>query len=262
MRRLALVLVVAAASGCGPPDNAAKPGAKRPAYDPDRDSRPLPSEEHLRRAESLIQEERFAEAAAEFRKVLQQDEKNVAALSGLNRIASRTGDAAGALAFIARAVELRPDDGTLVNQMGVALVMNGKRCEAAKAFERANALRPEDPLVLLNAANNWADLGEWARAQECARSAADRLPEVETPWLVLGRLQVRQGKSAEAIPFFREAARRAPENSLVHYHLGKALVAAGRREEAEGPFRIALRGNPPAEIKQEVEALLAGAHPK
>jgi Flp pilus assembly protein TadD len=252
MRFPAAVVLSLLAAGCGPGDAAAPaiPGGS-PA------TSTLPAAEHLRRAQDFLSGDRLAEAAAEYRKALDQDAKSVPALEGLSRIAARMNDAPSSLGFIARAAELSPEDGAIVNQLGVAMVSNGRKREAAKTFERAMALRPRDPLVLLNAAQNQADLGDWALARRHAESAAALIPEDATPWLLMGRFQMRQDKFGEAVAPLREAARRAPDEAMVQYYLGKALVSAGRRAEAEEPLRAALRGNPPADIRQEVEALLS-----
>ena len=97
----------------------------------------------------------------------------------------------------------------------------------------------------------------WDRAESSAEAAATLIPDDATPWLLLGRFQMRQEKFADAVVPLREAAKRAPDQALVQYHLGKALAAAGRRQEADESLRAALRGNPPADIRKEVEALLA-----
>jgi len=244
----AAVLIVFTAS-CGPGEGAAPDAATVKTKAP---------QGSVIRAKELLAAERLAEAAAEYRAVLIQDPKSVAALEGLSRIASRMNDAPSALGFITRAAELKPDDASIVNQLGVALVSNGRKKEAAQVFERALALNPRDPFACLNAAQNQADLGDWDRARRHAEAAAELLPADATPWLLLGRFQMRQGKFVEAVAPLREAAKRAPDQALVHYHLGKALVAAGRRGEAEEPLRAALRGNPPDDVRKEVEALLAG----
>jgi tetratricopeptide (TPR) repeat protein len=246
MRKLAAVLLLAA--GCGPGEGAG-PEAPPPSAKSAQGS--------LSRAKELLDGERLAEAAAEYRAVLIRDPKSVPAFEGLSRIASRMNDGPSALGFIARAVELRPDDPTLVNQMGVAFVTNGRRNEAAQAFDRALALNPRDALACLNAAQNQAELGNWEGARRHAQAAAEILPADATPWLLMGRFQMRQGRFADAVAPLREAAKRAPDEALVQYNLGKALAASGRREEAEQPLRAALRGNPPADVRKEVEALLA-----
>ena len=253
MRIPAALVLALLAAGCGPGDSTppAVPG-------PNPADSSLPPAEHLRRAQDFLSGDRLAEAAAEYRAVLSRDPKNVPALEGLSRISARMNDATSSLAFISRAAELSPEDGSIVNQLGVALVSNGRKRDAARTFERAMTLRPRDPLVLLNAAQNQADLGDWAQARKHAENAAALIPEDATPWLLLGRFQMRQDKYADAVAPLREAARRAPDQALVQYYLGKALVSAGRRPEAEEPLRAALRGNPPADIRQEVEALLAG----
>jgi len=248
MRRLAALVVIALA-GCGPGDGAAPepPSVKT-----------RPPEGSLNRAKDHLAAERLADAAAEYRAVLLQDPKSVPALEGLSRIAARMNDAPSTLGFIARAAELRPDDSAIVNQLGVAYVSNGRRTEAAQAFDRAIAINPRDPLACLNAAQNQAELGNWEGARRHAEAAAAIMPADATPWLLLGRFQMRQGRFADAVAPLREAAKRAPDEALVQYNLGKALASSGRREEAEQPLRAALRGNPPEDVRKEVEALLAG----
>lgn len=253
--RAPLVLVVLALAGCGPGESGPAP-ALGPGGFRSGPERPIP--ERLSRGEELFSKDRLAEAAAEFRAVLDRDAKNVQALVGLSRIAGRMEDGAASLRFISRAAELRPDDGSIVNQLGVAQVACGRKQEASKTFERAARMAPGDPLILLNSAQNRADLGDWPGASDLARRASELLPKDATPWLLLGRFEMRQEKFARAVPLLQEASHRAPENAIVHYHLGKSLAAVGRREEAREAFRVALQGNPPPEVQKEVETLLTG----
>ncbi len=259
MRRAA-ALVLILCGGCGPADPPA-PVSAAPRTNPNSPG-PGSTPERLKRAESLMKEERLAEAGAAFREILAQDPRHIEALAGLGRIASRMGDAASALQFLTRANELQPDDPALLNHLGAVLVMNGRRTEAAKAFARSQELRPGDPQVAVNAALNLADLNQWGPAREQARRAAELLPRDPTPWLVLGRLEARQGRHAEALPHFQEAARRGPEEAIVQYHLGKALIAAGRKQDALAPLRSVLHGRITPEIRREVELLIADLEKK
>src|SRR6185503_19133225 len=234
-------------TGCGPGEGA---GPEAPA------AAPKAAQGSLSRAKELRDGERLAEAAAEYRAVLLRDPKSVPALEGLSRIAARMNDAPSSLGFIARAAELKPDDASIVNQLGVAYVSNGRKKEAAQAFERALTINPHDPFACLNAAQNQADLGDWDRARRHAEAAAALLPQDATPWLLLGRFQMRQGKYAEAVAPLREAVQRAPDQALVQYNFGKALASSGRRQEAEAPLRAALRGSPPDDVRKEIEAIL------
>lgn len=251
----AVLVALAFTLGCGPGDPGV--GAVGLGKPPSLEAA-LSTAERLRRAQEFLRQDRLAEAAAEYRAALAQDPKCVRALEGLSRVSSRMEDAPAALAFISRAAEVSPDDASIVNELGVALVSAGRKKDAARAFERAMALDPRDPLALLNAAQNQADLGDWEAARRHAERAAALIPEDATPWVLLGRFQMRQEKYAQAVAPFREAARRAPEQAMVQYFLGKSLAQAGRREEALEPLRAALRGNPPADVRREVEAMLAG----
>lgn len=253
MRRGATLLLLFCA-GCGPADPPA-PTSAAARTNPGTPG-PESTAECLKRAEALMKAERLAEAGAAFREILVREPHHIEALSGLGRIASRMGDGASALRFLTRANELQPDNPALLNHLGAVLVMNGRRTEAAKAFARSQELRPEDPQVAINAALNLADLNQWDPARDQARRAAKLLPEDPTPWMVLGRLETRQGRHAEALICFQEAARRGPGEAIVQYHLGKALLAAGRKNEALEPLRAVRRGKLTPEIRQEVEALI------
>ena len=250
MRRLPLAAAALFLAGCGPGDPPPPGGV------PAAPTSTISAAEHLRRGHDSLSGDRLADAAAEYRAVLTQDPKNIPALEGLSRISARMSDAPAALGFIARAAELSPQDGAIVNQLGVALVSNGRKREAAGIFERAMELRPRDPLVLLNAAQNQADLGDWAKARGYAERAAALIPNDATPWLLLGRFQMRQEKFADAVAPLQEAAKRAPDEAMVQYYLGKALAASGRRDEAEAALRAVLRLKAPPEIRREVEAIL------
>jgi tetratricopeptide (TPR) repeat protein len=251
MRRAAAALLILIA-GCGPGEGTP------PAQSVPGSGQDLSVPERLKRAQEFLGRDRLADAAAEYRAALALDPKNVAALEGLSRISSRMDDAPASLAFITRAADLSPGDGSIVNQLGVALLACGRKREAAAAFDKATALNPKDPLPLLNAAQNQADLGDWAKAKQFAEAASALIPEDATPWLLLGRFQMRQEKYADAVAPLKEAARRAPDQPMVQYYLGKSLAAAGRREEAREPLRAALQGNPPDDVRKEVEAILAG----
>jgi Flp pilus assembly protein TadD len=263
VRTLAAWILIGVAASCGPdPSSASAPPKAANAWSDARYAPSAPREgttdERIRRGKEHLEKERYAEAAAEFREVASRDPKNADALEGLSQVAARMGDGASALTFISRAVELRPEDAALANQRGITFVMLQRRREAAAEFDRAISLRPDDPLIHLNAALNRADLGEWRVAEEHAKKAAERVPRDATPWLILGRFQVRQGKFSDAVAPLQEALRRSPDNALINYHLGKALSSAGRRAEAVTPLKAALVGNPPPEIRKEVEGLLAG----
>lgn len=258
MRPLVLLLCLAS---CGPEDPAL---AKR---DPNawKDERlgsgtPAPlrsADERIRRADDFMKQERLAEAGAEYRSVLSQDPLSIPALVGLSRVSTRMNDPSASLTFISRAAQLRPQDAALVNEMAVAQVVSGKRQEAALTFEKARALNPNDPLISINESLNLADLGRWDAAQRAVERAAAALPKDPTPWLLMGRFQMRQERNAEALPYLLEAAKRGPSDGLVHYHLGKVLIASGRKGDAAAAFQVALKSSPPDEIRKEIEGLLA-----
>jgi tetratricopeptide (TPR) repeat protein len=85
---------------------------------------------------------------------------------------------------------------------------------------------------------DWADLDRlWGKTADCA-------PGFHGPFSLMGTARLRQGKPAEALPFFEKAVALAPEISSTHYNLGLALHRLGRHQEAEQAYRKALSLSP------------------
>ncbi|MDJ0277088.1 tetratricopeptide repeat protein [Sphingomonas sp. 2R-10] len=111
----------------------------------------------------------------------------------------QSGDWAGALPMLRRAVELGPQEPVALNYLGYAQVDHGENVpEATRMLERAHALAPRDPAI--------ADSLGWAR--------------------------FRAGNIAAALPLIEGAVRRAPDDVEINEHLGDVYWAAGRRVEA------------------------------
>jgi Flp pilus assembly protein TadD len=251
---MAGALCLAALGACGRKEPPAPPA--KPAPRIEMELTPPPDDPNMSPGERLLYQDRLAEASEEFRAALRRNEKDVGALVGLSKVAVRLGDGPGALVYARRAAELQPEDGTVTNYLGTALQLNGRPEDAARAFERALGQRPDDPLILMNAALSYADLGRWERAHECAGRAAQLVPGLVNPHVLRGQFCVRQGKPADAAAHFREALRIVPDRAILHYHLGKALLAAGKKDEGAEELRAALRGDAPPEVRKEIEGLL------
>jgi tetratricopeptide (TPR) repeat protein len=71
-----------------------------------------------------------------------------------------------------RALQLRPGDGALMNNLGVALWNLGDRGEALAAFERARERLPDDRNVVENVAAACLDLRRPEEARRLFRTAA------------------------------------------------------------------------------------------
>ncbi|OFX18704.1 MAG: hypothetical protein A2V77_01130 [Anaeromyxobacter sp. RBG_16_69_14] len=149
---------------------------------------------------------------------------------------------------------LRPiveDDPQLVeawNNLGIALLRQGKVDGARAAFERAISLDPAYPAALQNA--GLLALGEDGRPVEAAelfRRAAAADPGAAAPRVNLAIALARAGRVAEARAVLLGARKRFPQDPDVLYHLGIVSERAGdrvRAAEAYAAFLAAAPGTP------------------
>jgi Flp pilus assembly protein TadD len=178
--------------------------------------------------------------------------------------------------------------------LGSWLLKNGQTPAALERYRAALQMSPDDPLVLYDAANAFAGLGNLGEAIKnyrralqfapgrpnilnnlgCALMGQNRLPEAITnfeaalkaqPDFVfahnsLGTALFKQGRFDEAAQHFFTAAKLAPENPQFAANLGDALVRLGKPAAAADCYRQALQLEPGnQEILSKLNAL--AGHP-
>ena len=97
--------------------------------------------------------------------------------------------------------------------LGESLYQEGKYQESAKAYQRCVQLRPDDATVLNNLGNSLTAAGDYARAEPLLQQAlavdekalGPNHPDVATNFNNLARLYQSQGKNAEAEPLYKHA---------------------------------------------------------
>lgn len=118
----------------------------------------------------------------------------------------RSGDWAGALPHLRKAVELAPDEPVALNYLGYAQAERGENLpEAVALLERANRLQPDDAAI--------TDSLGWA--------------------------YFKSGDLARALPLLERAAQGQPSSVTINEHLGDAYWRVGRRFEARYAWRAA-----------------------
>jgi arylsulfatase A-like enzyme/thioredoxin-like negative regulator of GroEL len=165
---------------------------------------------YARIAAALEALERFDEAGAAWRAVLERDPTSAAARAALGLLAERAGDLAAARAQYEAGVAERAGG-------DAAWRLAALQIEAGET-ERAQSLL--------------AELGVWAE-----RGAAA---------LRLARAEQKAGRPADAARRLEAAARAEPRDLAVAVALGDALAAAGRRGDAEAAYTRTLELVDPA----------------
>ena len=133
-----------------------------------------------------------------------------------------------------------------------------KRWDRAEAdLKRALELRPDQPSVLNYLAYSWVEQGRNLRQAETMlkKAVADR-PDDGYIIDSLGWVYFRQGRFDEAVVELEKAVSLRPGDPTLNDHLGDAYWAVGRKREAEFQWRTALALKPDAEQQALIEAKL------
>lgn len=116
----------------------------------------------------------------------------------------------------------------------------GRMSEAEILLQKAEKMRPNDPLIAATWGEQYAAQGRWPEAIARYRSAVERAPEEAIYKHQLGVALVKSGATHEALLVFGEIV--APEEA--HYNVGYLLQQQGKLMEAETEYQRALALNP------------------
>lgn len=126
-----------------------------------------------------------------------------------------SGNLAGALTNVQRAVDLLPSSSEDWSELGVILAKQRKYEEATTAFRRAFQLNSQDVWALQGLAQSLNDLGRPEEAIREYRHALAVKPRFGLAWMGLGQIFEKMGRQAEAEDCYHKALanriNRAPE---------------------------------------------------
>lgn len=119
---------------------------------------------------------------------------------------------------------------------GNELLRQGQFAEAAKVYEEAKRLTPEDEDVHYNLGIAFARMGRQEEAVASYRRALELFPQYAEAHNNLGILLHRMGKLDEAFEHFRAAIKAVPDYASAYNNLGNALRQRGLAAEATDAF--------------------------
>jgi len=185
----------------------------------------------LTEAHALMAERRFPEAAAAYRRALDQAPGNAEALLGLADTALAGGDLGAAGRYASQALENDPNDTAALMRVGLVQARSGQLLPAIATFERVVNAEPRNGEALA------------ALAAALARS----------------------GRPAEAVPLFQRALDSGLRSTSVLNGLGFAMIESGDRRGALAVLRASLKLDPRQQRISEIVAELSepgGRSPK
>jgi tetratricopeptide (TPR) repeat protein len=125
--------------------------------------------------------------------------------------------------------------------LGVAYLRAGRNQEALRAFEHELKRMPRDYWTLYYLAFLHDAEGQLDAARERAQLALALQPRSAEAGALLGKVLLKQGKAAEAVPPLETAVGQNPNDANLRFQLGRAYQQSGRRQDAAREFAEAQR---------------------
>lgn len=131
-----------------------------------------------------------------------------------------------------RAIELDPENTTILRQKGKALANMGNLSVSIRIFENLIELDPNDAEAWYNKGNILYNLSMHSESIEAYKEAIEIDPEYKDAWIKNGQILCEIGKYDEALIAFDKAIELNPNDAEAWFNKGSVLDSLGRYDEA------------------------------
>lgn len=238
------------------------PAAALRALDASPSGGPLGLRRELARAEALSALDRRPEAEAVLRAAIASYPRRPEPLIALGDLLRRQDRFAEAVAAYGEVIDRLSAAGLpvpwrLYYVRGIALDRSDRWPEAERDFLAALELEPDQATVLNYLGYSWVDRGmNLERAQAMLRRAVELSPNDGFIVDSLGWAHYRLGDYQEAVVHLERAVELQPGDPVLNDHLGDAYWRAGRQREARFQWERVLIFSPEPELAAEVRRKL------
>ena len=156
----------------------------------------------------------------------------------------KTGRLSQAIEANRKLVSITPQDAGAHNNMGNALLADGRPDEAKLSFQKAITLQPSYSEAYSNLGNTFQELGILEEAENNHKQAISLKPDFVSAHFNLGVVLQLLNRLEEAEGCYRKALELAPDYAKAHNNLGNVLQAQGKLNEAEASFEKAIALKP------------------
>jgi tetratricopeptide (TPR) repeat protein len=183
------------------------------------------------------------------------------------------GNEQAALEGFQRALEIKPDDASLHEDIGLHLqyrinrpadaiphYLEALRLDAIDEATAKDLSQQPKVRVRVNLAVAYRLTGQDSLAEEQLRSAVKEDPDVQLPdaWVNLAGVLAQKGDLAGAVALLERVTAKHPQDAGAHFDLGYALGSSGRMREAIAQYELGLNAKPDdADAHVEVAQMLA-----
>ena len=198
----------------------------------------------LRKAHSLYEQGRLAEAGELYQTALRLDPGHDRALYNFGLVQMRSGRLDEALGHFSKAIEQNPDFAEAHNAAGIALRMSGRNQEAIAHYQKSLAIKPGYAEAENNLGLALRELEHYEEAAAHHRKALALKPDYPEAENNLGAALAALGRYEEAATHYRKAVSLRPDFAEAYSNLGIALQPLDRHDDALAQFDKALALKP------------------
>ncbi len=185
-------------------------------------------------------EERWEEASAHFQRVLEEDAEDASAMHYLALIADARGDVEGALGWYDRAIALDPEDPDVLLDKGALLIEQDRVSEAREVFQRVIELDPDNARAQLLAGMSAYRAGDHQAAKPYLARAGELDPTLrDDARYYTGLSEAVLGNVVAAASAFNDTATQSPLSDIGKSAQGFA-DALERGGQPARPWRASL----------------------
>jgi len=204
---------------------------------------------HVKRGDAYVKEEKFREAAIEYRNAVKAVPKDAAAHWKLAKASLEAKDIRTGFAELQKTVELDPNNFEALGKLGEIYVMAGKKDEAAQIADNLVKNRPNDPQGYILQSGLAVRAGRLDEGIAKLKKAAELDPKRVRTLLTIGNMYLLKRDRKGAQEWFDKALAADPGSADVHVARGNFFFASGERDEGEKEYRKAI------ELSKEKETL-------
>ncbi len=157
---------------------------------------------------------------------------------------SATGGAERAIPILERAIQVAPKDSRPHRQLGKLEVTLHQNDQAREQFEKAIALRPDDPFAYIDLVGLYRTSGDVSAALRLLNEAVAHCPNAEGVQLEMGLALMAAGRVGEALPYLQKAVELAPDNPTNYEELAKAQFRLNDQPGGAATVKIGLERAP------------------
>jgi protein O-mannosyl-transferase len=183
-------------------------------------------------------------------------------IAGLYAVATVTQQSywASDLLLYGRAYRIAPHDNLICNDLGAAMMDEGKPGDAIALYSQVLAREPGFWLSNYNLGYTYYRLGRFKEAEQFLRRAITISAADSDEYIYLGLSVWRQGRAGEAVQYIQRAIEIRPSAPGYHFALAMILREQNNLAAAESEFKQELWYNPQSiAAQQQLNALISGA---